>query len=88
MVINEMTSQPRRRWLKDLFLNITDQLNRPQSERTIAKHAWLLQHSRGWGKMERASPFVLQCFRVLIVPGAALPGHPGVEKLGSHYKKC
>lgn len=76
VVSDEMTSQARRRWLEDLFLSITGEVNRPQSERTIAKHAQLLWCSWGRDEMERASPFALQCFGVLNVPGESLARPP------------
>lgn len=72
-VSNDKIDQARRRWLEDLFSSVTGEVNRPQRERTIAKRAWLSWRSCGLGEMERASPFVVQCFGVLNVLGTALP---------------
>lgn len=41
MVSNKMAGQARRSWLGDLFPNITGEVIRPQSDRTIAKRAGL-----------------------------------------------
>lgn len=71
-----MTGQARRRWLADLFSSVPGEVNRPQSETTIAKHAPLLWHSWGRGQTERASPFALQCFGVLNVPEDSLARPP------------
>lgn len=76
MVSNETTGQARRRWLEDLGLSISGEVNRPQSERTIAKRARLPWRSQARGKTERASPLVLQCFGVLNVPGDSLARPP------------
>lgn len=76
MVSNETTGQARRRWLEDLFLSVTGEVNRPQNERTIAKCARLLWCSQGRGERERASPLALQCFGVLNVPGDSLARPP------------
>ena len=76
VVSKEMTSQAGGRWLEDLFLSVTSEVNRPRSERTIAKHAWLPRRLRGRSETERASPFVLQCFGVPNVPVDSLARPP------------
>jgi len=76
VVSNETTGQARRRCLEDFLLSVTDEVNRPQTERTIAKRAWLPQCSRSKVEMERASSLALQCFGVLNVSGDTLARPP------------